>query len=75
MFFSSGAFRFLHRIARFLMRSSAAGDFYFNTVDVYNSETGQWSTAQLSVARSLFSATSLSLWNIAFFAGGSLNGA
>lgn len=55
------------------MRSSAAGDSYFNTVDVYDSETGKWSTARLSVARSEFSATSLG--KIAVFAGGSLDSA
>jgi hypothetical protein len=39
-----------------------------NTVDVYNSATGVWSTAQLSVARSDLAAASVG--NLAIFAGG-----
>ena len=40
-----------------------------NAVDLYNSASGTWSTAQLSVARSFLAATSV--WNVAIFAGGS----
>jgi hypothetical protein len=39
-----------------------------NVVDVYNSATGAWSTAQLSVARSSLAAASVG--NVALFAGG-----
>jgi hypothetical protein len=39
-----------------------------NAVDVYNSATGVWSTAQLSLARRFLAATSVG--NLAFFAGG-----
>ena len=39
-----------------------------NAVDVYNSATGVWSTAQLSVARGNFAATSVR--NVALFVGG-----
>jgi len=39
-----------------------------NVVDLYNSATGAWSTAQLSVARSEFAAASAG--NVALFAGG-----
>jgi hypothetical protein len=39
-----------------------------NVVDLYNSASGTWSTAQLSVARKLLAATSVG--NVAFFAGG-----
>ena len=39
-----------------------------DAVDVYNSATGAWSTAQLSVARVSLAATSLG--NVAMFAGG-----
>ncbi len=37
-------------------------------VDLYNSTTGAWSTAQLSVARQLLAATSVG--SVALFAGG-----
>ena len=40
-----------------------------NAVDMFNSASGTWSTAQLSVARRDFSATSVG--NVAIFAGGS----
>lgn len=46
----------------------AAGSSYSNAVDVYNSATGTWSTAQLSVARGNFAATSVG--NVALFVGG-----
>ena len=39
-----------------------------NAVDLYNSATGAWSTAQLSAARSLLAAASVG--NVAIFAGG-----
>ena len=39
-----------------------------NVVDLYNSASGTWSTAQLSVARRFLAATSVG--NVAFFAGG-----
>ena len=38
-------------------------------VDLYNSASGTWSTAQLNVARSFLAATSVG--NVAIFAGGS----
>ncbi len=43
----------------------------FDAVDLYNSVTGTWSTAQLSVARSRLAATSVG--NMALFAGGGLH--
>ncbi len=49
-----------------LMRATA--DTYLNAVDLYNSATGAWSTAQLSVARSRLAAASVG--NVAIFAGG-----
>jgi hypothetical protein len=39
-----------------------------NAVDLYNSASGTWSTAQLSVARYWLAATSVG--NVAFVAGG-----
>ncbi len=39
-----------------------------NVVDLFNSATGTWSTAQLSVARYWFAAASVG--NVALFAGG-----
>ncbi len=39
-----------------------------NAVDLYNSASGTWSTAQLSVARYDLAATSVG--NVAIFAGG-----
>ncbi len=50
-----------------LMRSTAGA--HYRVVDVYNGNTGAWSTAQLSVARSYFAAASVG--NLALFAGGS----
>ena len=44
------------------------GDEYSNAVDLYNSASGTWSTAQLSVARDSLAATSVG--NVAIFAGG-----
>lgn len=43
-----------------------------NAVDVYNSATGTWSTARLSVARDRIAATSVG--NVALFAGGYIQG-
>ena len=41
-------------------------------VDLYNSASGTWSTAQLSVARNQLAATSVG--NVAIFAGGWISG-
>jgi hypothetical protein len=43
-----------------------------DAVDVYNSATGTWSTAQLSVAREIIAATSVG--DVALFAGGYAQG-
>ena len=51
------------------MRATAGGE-YFNVVDLYDSGTGRWSTAQLSQARSDLSATSVGA--VAIFAGGQI---
>ena len=48
---------------------ATAGDPWTNAVDLYNSATGAWSTAQLSVARYFLAAASVG--NVAIFAGGS----
>ena len=48
------------------MRVTAVGP--SNAVDLYNSASGTWSTAQLSVARWYLAATSVG--NVAIFAGG-----
>jgi hypothetical protein len=45
-----------------------AGSVISNAVDVYNSASGTWSTAQLSVARRSLAATSVG--SVAIFAGG-----
>ena len=45
-----------------------ADDEYFSAVDLYNSASGTWSIAQLSVARHGLAATSVG--NVAIFAGG-----
>jgi hypothetical protein len=53
------------------MRATAAlagGYVISNVVDLYDSGTGQWSTAQLSQAREFLSATSVG--TVAIFAGG-----
>ena len=53
----------------FLMRATAGSDpFYPNVVDLYDSGTGRWSTAQLSQARSQLLATCVGM--VAIFAGG-----
>jgi hypothetical protein len=49
-----------------LMHAVSGG--HSNVVDLYNSATGSWTTAQLSVARDHLEATSVC--NVAFFAGG-----
>ena len=49
------------------MRATAVGG-YSNVVDLYDSGTGRWSTAQLSQARLGLSATSVG--TVAMFAGG-----
>jgi hypothetical protein len=51
-----------------LTRATADGGVLYNVVDVYNSATGAWSTAQLSVAR--YSPAAASVGNVALFAGG-----
>ena len=45
-----------------------AGGTSSDAVDLYNSTSGSWSTARLSVARGGLAATSVG--NVAFFAGG-----
>ena len=50
-----------------LIRATAGG-VYSNAVDLYNSATGAWSTAQLGVARGYLAAASVG--NVAIFAGG-----
>ena len=45
-----------------------AGNGWSNATDLYNSASGTWSTAQLSVARSWLAATTVR--NVAIFAGG-----
>ena len=50
------------------MRVTAGGGIKYNAVDLYNSTSGTWSTAQLSVARDGLAATSVG--NVAIFAGG-----
>ena len=47
-----------------------AGGGFSNAVDLYNTASGTWSTAQLSVARGYLAATSVG--NVAIFAGGSI---
>ncbi len=47
---------------------SATAVVWSNAVELYNSVTGAWSTAQLSEGRSDFAATSVG--NVAIFAGG-----
>ena len=49
-----------------LMKATA--DAWSTAVDLYNSATGAWSTARLSVARYLLAAASVG--NVAIFAGG-----
>ena len=53
------------------MRATAGGG-WSNVVDLYDSGTGLWSTAQLSQARLTLSATSVG--TVAMFAGGTTGG-
>ena len=53
-----------------LIRVTAGAD--SNAVDLYNSASGTWSIAQLSVARGGLAATSVG--NVAIFAGGKTGG-
>ncbi len=55
------------------MRVAADGSaiVYSNAVDLYNSASGTWSTAKLSLARVVVAATSVG--NVAIFASGSGN--
>ncbi len=55
------------------MRATAGGGVGIpsNVVDLYDSGTGRWSTAQLSQARTNLAATSVGA--VAFFAGGYLD--
>jgi hypothetical protein len=50
------------------MRATAVCWYPSNVVDLYDSGTGRWSTAQLSLARGALSATSVG--TVAIFAGG-----
>jgi hypothetical protein len=50
------------------MRATAVYGYSIDRVDLYDSETGRWSTAQLSQARNYLSATSVG--KVAIFAGG-----
>ena len=50
------------------MRVTAGNGGSNNATDLYNSASGTWSTAQLSVARYELAATSVG--NVAIFAGG-----
>jgi hypothetical protein len=52
----------------------ADGSSVLNTVDIFNANSGSWSTAALSVARYALAATSLPNQGLAIFAGGSLTG-
>jgi hypothetical protein len=54
-----------------LMRATADGS--ANVVDVYNSATGAWTTAQLSEARGC--GVAVSVGNVALFAGGQISSA
>ncbi len=51
-----------------LITVTAGGGGYSNAVDLYNSVSGTWSTAQLSAARVGLAGTSVG--NLAIFAGG-----
>jgi hypothetical protein len=61
--------RMAYDIDCFLMRATAVDYSISNVVDLYDSGTGRWSTAQLSQAREFLSATSVG--TVALFAGGS----
>ena len=49
---------------------AVGGGIKFDTVDIFNVTSGNWSTAALSVARYFLAATSLPNYGIAIFAGG-----
>jgi hypothetical protein len=49
---------------------NGGGSILSAAVDIFNTTTGQWSTAVLSVARAYLAATSLPDFGIAIFAGG-----
>jgi hypothetical protein len=66
-------FRVCPSTACSLMRATTGlGGKLSNVVDLYNSATGAWSTAQLSVARYYLAATSVG--NVALFGGGTQGG-
>jgi hypothetical protein len=48
----------------------AEGNVNSDAVDIFDATSGRWTTAALSVARSLFTATSLPEQGLAIFAGG-----
>ncbi len=54
-----------------LSRFSVGSELNVKNVDIYNINTNQWSTAELSFGRYEVSATSLQTKGLAFFAGGS----
>jgi hypothetical protein len=53
-----------------LMPCAAVNSVYSNVVDIFNVTSGAWSTAVLSVARTVLAATSLPNLGVAIFAGG-----
>ena len=53
-----------------ISRVCAAGALISDVVDIFDGNTGAWSTAKLSVARAFLSATSLPSQGLALFAGG-----
>ena len=53
------------------MRSADAVGIVFQTVDIFNATSGVWTNANLSVARTSLTATSLPNYGLAIFAGGS----
>jgi hypothetical protein len=61
-----GALTFAYYVTFFI--AGGASD----AVDIYNSSTGTWSTARLSVARHSLAATSVG--NLSLFAGGEKSG-
>ncbi len=57
-----------YRLTRFTAGFQDSSSSSSDVVDLYNSVSGEWSTAQLSVARQSHAATSVG--NVAIFAGG-----
>jgi hypothetical protein len=55
-----------------LSLTRVTADVLYDAVDLYNSATGSWSTAQLSVGRHGLAAASVG--NVALFAGGNTGG-